>query len=113
MTPIAQLNLRNWRLLILSDQIVDNVARDIRKAEIAAAVPVGQFLVIDAHQIKDGCVDVVNMRRLLDRFETALVSRTINRAAFNSPTGQPHRESEWIMVAAALDSITSTADFAH
>src|SRR5689334_13305891 len=55
----------------------------------------------------------MDMRRLLDCFEAKLVGGPIDGAAFNGSAGQPHREAEWIMVAASFDSITSAANFAY
>ena len=82
------------------DQVVQHVASYIGKAEIAAAVTIGQLQVIDAHQIEDGRVDIVHVNRLLDGLESKLVRGTIDRAAFDSAAREPHRESERIVVPA-------------
>src|SRR5215467_10856725 len=68
---------------------------------------------LDAEKIENRGVDVVDMHRLLDGFETEIVGGAVNRAALDRAAGQPHGEPEWIVVATALDVPCATANLAH
>ncbi len=46
--------------VLLGDDALDHVALDVRQAEVAALVVVGQGLVVDAHQVEHGRVQVVD-----------------------------------------------------
>ena len=84
---------------------MQDVSGDVGKPEIAAAIAIGQLSVIDAHQVQDGGVDVVDVDRLLDRLEAEFVGGAVDRAAFHRAAGQPHGESEGIVIAAALGAV--------
>ena len=43
---------------------------DVGQPEVAAAVAVGEPLVIDAHQVEDRGMEVVHMHVVLDRLKT-------------------------------------------
>ena len=57
----------------LRHNIVDHIAGDIGEAEIAAAVTVGELLVIDAHQIQNSRVDIVHLDGLFLGFEAKVI----------------------------------------
>jgi len=42
---------------------------DVGEAEVAPAVAVGSFLVVEAHQVQDRGVQVVHMHPVLDRLK--------------------------------------------
>ena len=65
-----------------------NVSGDIGEAEIAPAVAVGEPGMVDAHQVKDGRVQVVNMDRLVHSFEAEIVGRAMNVTAFDAAPGE-------------------------
>ena len=48
----------------LRDQVVQHGARHVGQPEVAAAVAIGQFGVVDAEQVQDGGVQVVDVDRL-------------------------------------------------
>ena len=85
------------------EDIASDVAADVGQAEVAAAVAVRQPLVIEAHEVQDRGVQVVDVHAVLDRLHPQFVRRAVNHAAFNAPAGQPHRETQ-AMVVAALGS---------
>src|SRR5579883_711862 len=55
--------------------VADDGALYVRQAEIPAAVAVGQPLVVDAEQVQDGGVQVVDVDPVLDRVHPDLVGR--------------------------------------
>ena len=54
----------------LRDEAVDNVAVDVGEAEVAAAVAVGEALVIEAEEVEHGGLQIVDVDAVLDGFET-------------------------------------------
>lgn len=60
---------------------------DIRQTKIAAGVMIRKSSVIESQQLKNGRVQIMNVNRFLDRFETKLVRGTIGLAAPNASTG--------------------------
>ena len=67
----------------LGDQVVQNVATDIGETEITTTISIGEFGVIDAHEIQDSCMNVVDMNRLFHRLETEFVSRAVDCSALD------------------------------
>ena len=92
---------------------MQDTACHVGKPEIAAAIAVSELLMVDAEQIKYGRVDVMDMHRFFDGLETEIVSRAVDRAALHGAAGEPHGESEWIVVAAPLDTAARAAPFAN
>ena len=61
----------------LSKDLLHHFPVDIRQAEVAAGVAVGQFLVVEAQQPQDGGVQVVHVDLVLDRVVAELVGRAV------------------------------------
>ena len=55
--------------------VSDDVAVDVGQAVVTAAEAVGESLVVEAHEVQDGRVEVVNMDLLLGRVPAELVGR--------------------------------------
>jgi len=72
----------------LGQDVVHYGSGDIGKAEITAAIPVGQFRVIDAEGVENGRMEVMNVNRILNSLEPKLVGVAVRRAAFYATAGQ-------------------------
>ena len=48
-------------------QFLDNVAADVGQPLVAAVVQEGELLVVEAHQVQDRGVDIVDMGAVFDR----------------------------------------------
>src|SRR5205085_2516461 len=57
----------------------DDVAEVVGEPEVAAVVAVGQLRVIEAQQVQDGRVQVVDVHLVLRRPGAELVGRAVNR----------------------------------
>src|SRR5579859_2943491 len=68
---------------------------------------------VDAHEMQDGRMQVVDVYRLFDGFEAEFVGRAVNRPAFDSAARQPHGEPERIVIAAVLRATGARADLHH
>src|SRR5882762_4499811 len=83
----------------LNQNLLHYVPINIRQPVIAAAVTVGQLLMVDAQEMKNRCVEVVHVDFVLDRVPAELIRRAVDDAAPDAAAGQPHGETEWMMFA--------------
>ena len=95
------------------DDVMNDVAFDIGQAEVAAGVAVGEAFVIEAEQVQDRGVQVVNVDLVLGRVVAVVVGAAVAQAALHAAAGQPHRKAFGVVVAAvfAFDD-GSAAEFA-
>src|SRR5579863_3517888 len=82
------------------EQFRHDAARYIGEPEIPAGVAVGEFLVIESEQVQQRRVQVMHVYLVLRGGEAELVGRSMDVAAFDAATGDPHREAIGIMVPA-------------
>src|SRR5262249_62136257 len=69
--------------------LLDDLARHVGQAEVAARVAVSQFLVIEAQKGQDRRLQIMDVDLLLDRSEAELVRRSVDVAALDAAAGQP------------------------
>ena len=84
----------------LCNEIVYDVAENVGEAEIAARVAVGEFLVVEAHQVQNRCVQVVYVYGLFNSFEAEFVGCAVHVAATNAAAREPHGKAVVVVVAA-------------
>ena len=72
----------------------------VGQAKIAAGVTIGERFVIEAEEVEDRGVEVVDMHPFLDRAEAELVGRSVDVSAFHPSARHPHRKAVMIVVAA-------------
>jgi hypothetical protein len=68
----------------LRENIFDHVPVNVGQPEIPACVTVGEFLVVESHQVQDGGVVIVDMNAIADDAGPDVVGFAVNRSAFNS-----------------------------
>ena len=61
----------------------------VSEAVVATGVAVGQAFVIDAEEVKDGGLKIVNGNYVLSNIVAQFITLTMNHATFHSSTGQP------------------------
>ena len=82
-----------------SDQALDNLAADVGQPVVAAVVEIGETLVVEADQVQDRGVQVVDVG-LVRRWRSAeFVGRADGHAALDAAAGHPHRETVGVVVA--------------
>jgi hypothetical protein len=79
---------------------MQDVAVHVREAEVAALETERQPLVIEAEQVKDRGVQIVNVRAVLHRVEAEFVRAADAHAAFEAAAGEPHGEGVDVVIAA-------------
>ena len=65
------------------------IPENIGKANIAAVLTIGELEVIEAKQVKDGSMDIMDMNRMVFRIHTQVVGPPIAQTAFEAATGHP------------------------
>src|SRR5687767_14890924 len=95
---------------MLRDDFMDYFAADVGEAEVAAGVAVGEFLVVEAEEVENGRVQVVDMDGILGGFETELVGGAVDGAAFDAAAGEPNGKAVGIVIA-AFGLIAAAAEF--
>ena len=82
------------------EDLSDDLAADVCQAEIAARVAEGQALVIQAQEVQDRGLQIVDVDRVFDDVKTQIVGGAIERARLDAAAGHPHRECLRVMIAA-------------
>ncbi len=83
-----------------AEDVFYDIPADIGQAVVAAAVAVGQLFVVDAHQVQDGGVEIVDVDFVFHGVPAEFVGRAVGHAAFDAAAGEPHGETEGMMFAA-------------
>ena len=66
---------------------MSHIAVDVGKTEIPSTVTIDKFFMVQAKQVKNGCVQIVQVDSPFDGFVPKLVSFAISQAATNPATG--------------------------
>lgn len=77
-------------------------AGDVGEAEMASVVEVGEALVIDAEQVEEGGMEVVDAGAVADGFVADFIRFAMGCSAFDASPGHPGEEPVGIMVASAV-----------
>ena len=78
---------------------MNNLPVDISQTEITPGIAIGQSLVVESQQVKQGGVKVVHVDLVLDRLVAELVGCAIGEAGLDATTSQPGREPIGIVIA--------------
>ena len=81
------------------DDFLDHPASHIGKAEISPGVAVGQPLVVDAEQVQDRRVQIVDMYFVDHRVIAVVIGFTIGQATTDPAARHPDREPMGIVIA--------------
>lgn len=71
---------------------------DIGQAIIPTLIPISQLLVVDAHQVHDGRIYIVNMDRVLGDIITEVVGFSVSYTGPYSAARHPDGETTRMMV---------------
>ena len=83
----ARHSARSW-LMVRSrsrHDLLDHLAVEVGQAVVAAGVAEGELLVVEAQQMQDRRVDVVDVHLVLDGLEAQFVGRAVDVAPFTPP----------------------------
>ena len=88
---------RGW---VSGEEVADDAAADVGEAEVAAGVAVGEAFVIEAEEVEDGGVEVVDVDGVHGGAEAEFVGGSVGGAAFGAAAGEPDAEAVGVVVAA-------------
>src|SRR5688572_12510949 len=54
---------------------------NVGQSEVPAAIAIGKALVVEAKEMKSGCMQIMNVRAFLDRFEPEVIRGAVGHAA--------------------------------
>jgi hypothetical protein len=72
----------------------------------------GELIMIKAKAVKDRCLEIVHVNRVLDDIETELIGLAVLNARFDTATGHPHSEGLG-MVITPLAATKGSTGFHH
>src|SRR5258708_5829637 len=84
----------------LRQNVLHDMPLDVGKPEIAALKPIGELFVIEAEQVQDRGLQIVDSDFVADHREAKFIGFTIADAVFDAAACQEHRETIRIMIAA-------------
>src|SRR5579884_4364314 len=89
-----------WLMAILSSrqQLLHDLPMHVRQAEVAALEAVGQLRVIEAQQMQEGRVQVVDVDLVLDHVEAEVVGLAQRQARPEAAAGHPNGEGVGVVV---------------
>ena len=68
---------------------MDDAAMNVGQSIVAAGMSVGKSFVVEAHQVEDRGVEVVDVDRGFSHVDAVLVRFAVGDAGLHSGTGQP------------------------
>ena len=99
MTMIATYSPDDNKLRLYASTRLDADTVNIRQSEIASSVAERELFVIEAEEMEDGCVQIVDVNFVGDGLETKFVGRTMNHAAFDPAASEPHGKAIGVVIA--------------
>ena len=87
------------RFLPLGDEILYHVAMDVGQSIVTPLEMIGQLLVIQAQQMQNGSLQIVNMHRVLDDGKTEFVGLAVGESPLDPTPGHPYGETVGVVVA--------------
>src|SRR5262245_46939486 len=84
---------------ISGDDSMGHGSCHIREAEVAACEAIGESLVIEPHQVKNGRVQIVDVHPILNSMVAEFVRGAVDKAGLDAPSRHPHRVAIRIVIA--------------
>src|SRR6266478_4650146 len=100
MAPAA-IASRRFMERLLSDDLLDYFSLDERESFPSAQMRERQFFLVEPKLMQDRRVDVADVVRALDGSQSDVVGRPDRLTALDPAAGEPHREAEVMVIAAA------------
>lgn len=88
------------------------MAVDVGESEVASSVAVGEFFVVEAEEVEDGCLEVVYVYAVFDGLESEFVGAAVDGSAFDAAACEYGGEAP-VVVVAAVDFTSVCAGLRH
>ena len=93
----------------LGQQFFDDRAADVGEAEVAALEAVGELRVVEAQQVQQRGVQIVDVDAVFDDVEAEVVGSAEREARLDAAAGHPIGEGVGMMVAAVVAALRPSA----
>ena len=97
-----------FRLLSGEDGF-DDLPVDVGEAVVTALKFIGQLLVIEAEEVEDGGLEVVDVDAVFDDVEADFIAFAVADAGFDAPAGHPEGVGVGVVVAAPFGTVGEVA----
>src|SRR6185436_6713992 len=97
-SPHPMMPQRMVRKRELGEQFLDDVAVNVGEPELTALELVGEFRVVEPHQVKDGRVEIVHFHGVLDDVVAEVVRFSNRDARFDAAAGHPDGERPRVVI---------------
>src|SRR5262245_59919741 len=84
-----------------SKQLLHHSPVHVGQAKVVAGIAIRQFRVVEAQEVQQRGMQVVNVHAVSDRGKAEVVSCPVGVTASHSAPGQPHREPIMVVVSSA------------
>ena len=81
---------------------------DVGQAEVPAAVAVDQLFVVQAEEVQDGGVEIVDVDSVFDGLETKIVRAPVGHSSPDAPTRHPDGKPPVVVIPPVLDHAGAT-----
>src|SRR5437868_4015928 len=85
---------------ILRQNLVNDIPRHIRQSEVTPLEAEGKTEMVEAEQMENGRVKIVNVDDVFDAVIADVVRPAERNAGLHAPAGEPHREAFDVVIAA-------------
>ena len=86
----------------LGECFLDDFSVDVGKSELAALKAIGEAFVVDAEEMKDRCVKVVNVDGVFKDVVAIVVGFSDSDSFFDSCSSHPHAEALGMMITSVI-----------
>ena len=76
----------------------------IRQPEISALVAKRQFFMVDAHQVQNGGIQIMNVNGVLGDVVREVIRLAVLKTGLHTPASHPHRPTPRVMVTSVIFS---------
>ena len=89
LTPQSALPEGGVHTLALSDDIVYDVTVNVGEAVVSSGVTIGELLVVESHEVWDGCVHIMDVDAVLDGRQSKFVGGAVAESFLHTAAGHP------------------------
>ena len=86
----------------LRENLFDEFAMDVGESELAALKAVSEAFVIDAEEMENRSVEIVDVDRVFEDIVAVVVGFSDSDSFFDSSSGHPHAEALGMMIASVV-----------
>src|SRR5882762_1754668 len=87
------------------DELLDDFTMDVGQSEIAALEAIAELRMIEAEQVEDGSMQIVDVDLILRGVEAKIIGLAQRESCFDATAGQPIGEAIGVMIAPVVSAL--------